>query len=67
VEAAYGLEIVSNVITVIASPPYVDLVRLEWVSESASATRILLDVVDRLQHVESKNTSKIPIRPSWRP
>jgi hypothetical protein len=24
VEAAYGLEIVSNVITVIASPPYID-------------------------------------------
>jgi hypothetical protein len=57
VEAAYGLQIVSNVITVIASPPYVDLVGLEWVSESASATRILLDVVDRLHHVESKNIS----------
>jgi hypothetical protein len=38
VEAAYGLEIVSNVITVIDSPPYVDLV---MVSKSASATRIL--------------------------
>jgi hypothetical protein len=54
VEATYGVEIVSNVITVIASPPYVvdslpyvDLVRLECnghrplvVSESATnATR----------------------------
>jgi hypothetical protein len=36
--AAYGLEIVFNVLTVVPSPPpYVDLVRLEWVSESASA------------------------------
>jgi hypothetical protein len=46
VEAAYRLEIVSNVITVIASPPYVDLVRLEWVTEIVSATRILLYFVD---------------------
>jgi hypothetical protein len=52
VVAAYGLEIVSNMLTMVASPPYVDLVRLECkghrplvVSESASATRILLDVV----------------------
>jgi hypothetical protein len=38
VVAAYGLEIVSNVLIVVASPPYVDLV---VVSESASALRIL--------------------------
>jgi hypothetical protein len=37
VVAAYGLEIVSNMLTVVPSPPYMDLVRLEWVSESASA------------------------------
>jgi hypothetical protein len=37
VVAAYGLEIVSNVLTVVPSPPYVDLV---VVSESASATRM---------------------------
>jgi hypothetical protein len=35
VEAAYGLETVSNVLTVVPSAPYVDLV---VVSESASET-----------------------------
>jgi hypothetical protein len=59
VEAAYGLEIVSNVITVIASPPYVDMVRLECSCESTiTSARILLNVVDRLQHVESKTLVK---------
>jgi hypothetical protein len=37
VVAAYGLEIVSNVLTVAASPSYVDLV---VVSEGASVTRM---------------------------
>jgi hypothetical protein len=37
VEAAYGLETVSNVLTLVPSPPYVDLV---VVIESASATRM---------------------------
>jgi hypothetical protein len=61
VVAAYGLEIVSNVLTVVPSPP-------TWIwLWSVKVEDVVVVVVDRLQHVEFKNTCKTHLRPSWRP